>query len=225
MSTEAVDLAAQPGAEPDGRRARRERGRQAVVDAAFALILEDGIPPSAHDVAERAGVSVSSVFRNFDGLADLQGQALDRFRSRYAHFVAARPAPGADLDSRIGFFVRHRIHLYEQAGPLLMLARMRAVDHATMTEAVAGNRAALAAQTRECFRAEIAGRTTTDASDLVSLLDALTSPESFDLMTRTHGRSARQITRSWRVALQELIADWPPARPRPLAAEERTHTR
>ena len=102
---------------------------------------------------------------------------------------------------------------------------MRAVDHATMKEAVAGNRAALAAQTRECFRAEIAGRTTTDASDLVSLLDALTSPESFDLMTRTHGRSARQITRSWRVALQELIAGWPPARPRPPAAEERTHTR
>ena len=167
-------------AELDGRRARRERGRQAVVDAAFALILEGGIPPSAHDVADRAGVSVSSVFRNFDGLADLQGQALDRFRSRYAHFVAARPAPGADLDARIGFFVRHRIHLYEQAGPLLILARMRAVDHATMKEAVAGNRAALAAQTRECFRAEIAGRTTTDAADLISLLD-----DSIDQMQKT----------------------------------------
>jgi len=235
VRVEPVDAGSRPGAhsaqpadvdaEPDGRRARRERGRQAVIDAAFALILEGRIPPSAHDVAERAGVSVSSVFRNFDGLADLQRQALDRFRSRYAHSVAARPAPGADLDSRIGFFVRHRIHLYEQAGPLLMLARTRALEHDTMAEAVAKNRAALSAQTHECFQAEIAGRTTTDAADLISLLDALTSPESFDLINRTHGRSARQITRSWRVALQELLAGWPPARPRPLAAEERTRTR
>lgn len=213
MSAEPVDVSGDVDVQPDGRRARRERGRQAVVDAAFALILEGKIPPSAQDVAERAGVSVSSVFRNFDGLADLQGQALDRFRSRYSHFVAARPALGADLDSRIGFFVRQRVSLYEQAGPLLMLARTRALDHNAMAEAVAHNRAALAAQTQECFRAEIASRTMTAASDLVSLLDALTSPEAFELMTTTHGRSARQITRSWRLGLRELIAGWPHVRP------------
>jgi AcrR family transcriptional regulator len=197
--------------EPDGRRARRERGRQAVVEAAFALILEGKAPPSAQDVADRAGVSVSSVFRNFDGLADLQRQALDQFHSRYSHFASARPAPGADLVSRIGFFVRTRVGLYEQAGQLLMLARFRALDHETMAEAVAYNRAALAAQTRECFRAEIAGRTVADASDLLSLLDSLTSPEAFELMTRTHRRSPRQISRSWRLALRVFIAGWPPA--------------
>ncbi|BBZ47287.1 hypothetical protein MPRM_45680 [Mycobacterium parmense] len=181
-----------------------------MVDAAFGLILEGKTQPSAQDVADRAGVSVSSVFRNFDGLADLQGQALDRFRSRYSHFVAARPAPGADVDSRIGFFVRHRVRLYSQAGPLLMLARMRALDSERMVEAVAYNRAALAAQTRDCFRPEIAERTTTDAADLVSLVDSLTSPESFDLMTRTHARSARQIARSWRSGLRALLTGCPP---------------
>ena len=216
------DFSAPPadgGAEPDGRRARRERGRQAVVDAAFALILEGRIPPSVGDIAERAGVSASSVFRNFDGLADLQRQALDRFGSRFAHHIAARPVPGADLDSRIGFFVRHRVTLYEQSGPLLMLARMRALDHETMAVAVAHNRTALAAQTRECFQAEIAWRTNADAADLVSLLDALTSPEAFDLMTRTHGRSARQITRSWRSALRDLITGSPAPRPAAPAAD------
>lgn len=219
-----VVMSAQSGdvsAEPDGRKARRERGRRAVVDAAFALILEGKAPPSAQDVADRAGVSVSSVFRNFDGLADLQRQALAQFRSRYSHFVAARPAPGADLESRIGFFVRARVGLYEQAGPLLTLGRVRALDHDTMTEAVADNRAALAAQTRECFAAEIAGRTAAEASDLVALLDSLTSLEAFELMTRTHRRSPRQISRSWRSALRALTAGRPPARP----GEERTTTR
>ncbi|WP_156686374.1 TetR/AcrR family transcriptional regulator [Mycobacterium sp. Marseille-P9652] len=204
MSTEPVD----------GRRARRDRSRKAVVDAAFSLILEGKVPPSAQDVADRAGVSVSSVFRQFDGLTDLQHQAIDRFRSRYWHLIVARPARGADLDSRIAFYVRNRLSLYEQAGPLLMLGRMRAVDHETMAAGVAQNRAALAAQARECFEAEIAGRTTADASDLISLIDSLTSPEAFDLMTRAHRRSARQVGRSWRMGLRVLIAGWPPAPPR-----------
>lgn len=199
--------------EPDGRRARRERGRQAVVDAAFMLILEGKIPPSALDIADRAGVSVSSVFRNFDGLADLQRQALDQFRSRYSHFVVARPEPGAALESRVRFFVRQRVGLYEQAGPLMMLARVRALDHETMAEAVAYNRAALAAQARECFHAEIAGRPSAVARDLVSLVDSLTSPEAFDLITRTHGQSARQIARSWRSGLTVLITGWTSTQP------------
>ena len=196
----------------DGRRARRERGRRAVVDAAFALILEGKAPFAVHDVAERAGVSVSSVFRNFDGLADLQRQALAQFGARYSHFLVATPPPGSDLDSRLRFFVRHRVGLYEQAGPLLMVARMQALDQETMVEAVVQNRHALASQTRECFQAEIAERAGAEAADLVSLIDSLTSPEAFDLMSRTHGRSSRQITRSWRLALRALIAGWPPGR-------------
>lgn len=197
----------------DGRRARRERGRRAVVDAAFSLILDGKAPFAVQDVAERAGVSVSSVFRNFDGLPDLQRQALAQFGARYSHFLVAAPPPGADLESRVEFFLRHRIGLYEQAGPLLMVARMQALDQETMVEAVAQNRCALAAQTRQCFQSEIAERTISQAAGLVSLLDSLTSPESFDLMTRTHGRSSRQIAQSWRAGLAALIAGWPPAHP------------
>ena len=197
----------------DGRRARRERGRRAVVDAAFALILEGKAPFAVHDVAERAGVSVSSIFRNFDGLSDLQRQALAQFGARYSHFLVASPPPGCDLDARLEFFVRNRVGLYEQAGPLLMMARMQALDQETMVEAVAQNRHALATQTRECFQSEVAGRTSTEAADLVSLIDSLTSPEAFDLMSRTHGRSGRQITHTWCSGLRALIAGWPPPHP------------
>ena len=59
----------------DGRRARRERGRSAVIDAAFALAEEGKIPLTTELVAERSGVSAASIFRYFDGLDDLQYQA------------------------------------------------------------------------------------------------------------------------------------------------------
>lgn len=188
----------------DGRRARRDRNRQAVVDAAFALIVEGKIPPSADAVAERAGVSVSSIFRNFDGVGDLQQQALELFAERYSHFLLAVPAPGTDLDGRIACFVGNRLALYQQAHPLLALARARAFDHDTLVEAVARNRATLADQTRACFSPELAPLTPSDAAALVAIVDSLTSPEGFELMTRTHARTREQIAAAWTSALHTL---------------------
>ena len=189
----------------DGRRARRDRNRQAVVDAAFALIVEGKGAPSAEAVAERAGVSASSIFRNFDGLADLQEQALDQFRERFSHLLQATPSADADLDDRVEFFVRNRIDLYEQAGPLMSMARARAFEHDTLVEAVARNRATLADQARTCFGSEVDGLTPSDAADLIAVLDSLTSPEAFELMTRAHARTHQQIARAWQAGLLALI--------------------
>ena len=190
---------------PDGRRARRDRNRQAVVDAAFALIVDGKIPPSADAVAERAGVSVSSIFRNFEGLADLQQQALDRFRDRFSHLLEATPPADADLAARVDFFVLNRLDLYEQASPLMSMARARAIDHDVLVEAVARNRATLADQTRSCFEPELAALSPSDAADLVAIVDTLASPEGFELMTRTHARTREQIAAAWTSTLHTLI--------------------
>lgn len=189
----------------DGRRARRDRSRQAIVDAAFALILEGKGPPSVDAVAERAGVSVSSVFRNFDGLVDLQQQALELFAERYSHLLRAVPAPGTDLDGRIAWFVDTRLALYQQAHPLLAMARARAFDHDTLVEAVARNRSTLADQASTCFAPELVALTPTDAADVVAIVDSLTSPEGFELMTRSHARTPEQIASVWTSALRTLI--------------------
>ncbi|HYN31522.1 MAG TPA: TetR/AcrR family transcriptional regulator [Ilumatobacteraceae bacterium] len=189
----------------DGRRARRQRSREAIVDAAFALILEGKGPPSAEDVAERAGVSVSSIFRNFDGLADIQQQAHQLFTERYSHLLLATPPLGSDLESRIAFFVRTRLDLYEQAGPLMAMARMRAFEDDTWREHIASNRSALTRQLRACFHQEFADLTPSDSADLVAVVDSLTSPEAFELTTRAHARTHKQISRAWATSLRALI--------------------
>jgi TetR/AcrR family transcriptional regulator of autoinduction and epiphytic fitness len=189
----------------DGRHARRRRSREAIVSAAFELILEGKGPPSAEDVAERAGVSVSSIFRNFDGLADIQQQAHELFAERYSHLLLATPPPGSNLDSRIAFFVNTRLDLYEQAGPLMSMARMRAFEVDTWRAHIAASRSALARQLRACFDPEIAGRTPSDSADLVAVLDSITSPEAFELMTQAHARTRKQINRAWITTLHALI--------------------
>lgn len=193
----------------DGRRARRERGRRAVVEAAFELVLAGKVPPTAEDVAGRAGVSVSSVFRYFDGLDDLQRAAFQLFRQRYAHLLEPGDPAGPDRSDRVAAFVKTRVELFDAAGPMLQFARQRALDHEPLVEAVARNREELARQTRRAFAAEIDRLTPAEAADLCAVVDSATSPEAHHVMRAAHGRSSRQIARAWTSALVALFDGWP----------------
>jgi AcrR family transcriptional regulator len=187
----------------DGRRARRERGRLAVIDAMFELLQAGKVPVNAELVAERSGVSVASVFRYFDGLDDLQFQTFQRFRERFEPLLAVKPR-GATRAGRIAAFVGSRLDLYEQAGAIMAVGRLRALEHEPLVAASAEMRGLLADQVRTVFTADIAGM---DAGgpDLVAVIDALTSLESWDVMRKTHSRSRRQIERAWCTGIEALI--------------------
>jgi len=190
----------------DGRRARRERGRSAVIDAVFELAEEGKIPPTAELVAERSGVSVASIFRYFDGLDDLQVHAHRRFRERFAPLVAA--VGDGPRSHRIEALVDSRLDLYEQAGAIMALARLRALEHEPLLEASTETRAALADQVRATFAPETKGSSPGRTAELVAVIDAFTSLEAWDVMRRTHARSRRQIASSWRRGLDVLIDNW-----------------
>ena len=193
----------------DGRRARRERSRAAIIDAVFGLVCDGKVPPTVDDVADRAGVSVSSVFRNFDGLDDLQRQAFDMFAQRFAHLLQPAVTAEAERDIRIAAHVRVRLELFETAEPMMRVARQRALDHQPMADGVGANRSALADQTRAHFASEARQLTPADAANLVAVIDSLTSPEAYELMGAAHGRSRRQINRAWMAALTALLMSWP----------------
>ena len=71
----------------DGRRARRDRGREAVTEAMIDLVLEGHVPPTAEQVAARAGVSVASLFRYFETLDELRRATIQRYHERFAHLI------------------------------------------------------------------------------------------------------------------------------------------
>lgn len=190
----------------DGRRARRERGRTNVIDAVFALSEEGKVPMTAELVADRSGVSVASIFRYFDGLDDLQYQTYQRFRSRFAPLMLA--VADGSLAGRITSFVATRLDLYEQAGAMMALGRLRALEHQALLEASTETKATLAAQVRGTFRAELAGTSPARTAELVAVVDSFTSLEAWDVMCRIHARSPTQIASSWARGLAVLIDDW-----------------
>ena len=190
----------------DGRRARRERGRAAVIDAMFELLQEGKVPVTTELVAERSGVSVASIFRYFEGIDDLQLQTLQRFRERFEPLLHTEIS--GDLATRIAEFVGSRLDLYERAGAIMAVGRLRALEHEPLVAASAQMRSTLADQVRLTFATETEGSTPGRTADLVAVVDALTSLESWDVMRKTHARSRTQIARVWSQGISALIRAW-----------------
>ena len=56
----------------DGRVARGERTRRAIVDAHTELVSEGVLKPTAQSVADRAGVSIRALWSNFNDLESVE---------------------------------------------------------------------------------------------------------------------------------------------------------
>jgi len=101
----------------DGRTARSERTRAAVVEALLALIDEGELRPTAARIASRAGVSLRTVFQHFEDMDLLYAIAAERQYQRMASLLEPPQAEGL-LGARIDAFVAHRARLLEAITPV-----------------------------------------------------------------------------------------------------------
>jgi AcrR family transcriptional regulator len=101
----------------DGRSARAARTRDAVVDALLALLDEGNLRPTAREIADRAGVSLRSVYVHFDDLEDLFTAAAGKQFERMAALYEPVPTDGP-LETRINAVVNQRALMMEAAAPV-----------------------------------------------------------------------------------------------------------
>lgn len=194
----------QPAAS-DGRRLRRERGREAVIDALYDLLAE-GTTPTTDALVARSGVSLSSIFRYFASIDDLQRQAIDRHFERSAGLFEVPAIGEGEQADRIRRWVDARLTLYEAIAPIGRLARARAHDHQLLADTLRAARRRFAEQAADHFAPEVAARTRAQGDDLVAIISSLTSFEAWDLLTTGEGRSRAQLRRAWASALAALLA-------------------
>ncbi len=195
------------GSEPaatDGRRLRRQQGRLAVTDAMIDLVLEGHVPPQAELVAERAGVSLASVFRYFATLDELRHEAIGRYFERYSHLMAIPDIGEHSLTRRIDNLVRARVAYHEAAAPMCRLARRQAAAVSEISDTLESVRSTLTDQLSAHFAAELAGLRPSARRELVAVIAALTSFESWDLLHRA-GLDRNAVNRALRQSLQRLL--------------------
>src|SRR3954452_7994657 len=142
-------------ADLDGRRLRRERNRDAVLDALVDLYGEGNFEPSADDIAQRAGISPRSLFRYFDDVDDLNRAAIQRQLDRARPLLDPGVGPDAPTATKIARLVEARVRLHETIAPAARSARACAHRHQLIAAQINQSRSHLRSQVRRLFAREL----------------------------------------------------------------------
>lgn len=158
----------------DGRVLRGRRNRQAIVDALLELYHENVVDPTASEIAQRAGLSVRSVFAHFEDREALVEAVSDAQRPIFLALLEPDP-PSADLGDRIRWLARARSTYFENTHPVWKAALRYVDEQPAVARRVAKDFRALRGQVESVFAPEIAGRHGDDRRLLVDALDVVFS--------------------------------------------------
>ena len=173
----------------DGRQLRRERNREAVVDALLDLYREGNLQPGTEEIAARSGLSPRSLFRYFDDVDDLIRTAIRHQEHRVNHLVPIEVGPDRPLADRVQALVDQRFRLFDAVGHAAVVARLRSPFQPVLAEEVHQHRAFLRSQIATLFAAELADRDKGSAAAVLAAADVLTSFESCQLLLQGQGLS------------------------------------
>lgn len=139
----------------DGRTARAERTRSAIVDAHLALLAEGDLRPTGERIAERAGVSLRALWINFKDMETLFAATNERLMAQQdARF---RPvSTELPLERRVDEFCRQRARMLEFIAPAARAALAREPFSAQLRRNRARHIARVRAEIEELFAAELA---------------------------------------------------------------------
>lgn len=189
----------------DGRAARAQRTREAIVDACMTLMQEGDPRPSGPRIAALSGVSVRSVFQHFDELDHLYtataAVALDRF-SRLILPIE----PEAPLDQRILVLVDQRTAVLEAIMPLRQASEVHAIASTPIRALVRDAFDLLHQQTADTFATELAGVAADDRSDLLDALDIVLGWAGWETMRNILRRSPEHGRAVLARSVKDLLA-------------------
>ncbi len=165
----------------DGRAARSAKTRDAIADALLDLLADGRLRPTAREIAERARVSVRSVYVHFDDLEDLFCVAAKRHFTRIAPLLAPAPATGA-LSQRADALVRQRIRLYAQAGAVARATRLHAAFSPTLARILREAQTRSRADLERLFAKELHTLSPAPRTSTLAVLDVLTGPDAWETL-------------------------------------------
>jgi AcrR family transcriptional regulator len=189
----------------DGRIARGARARAAIVDALLGLIEAGELRPSAARIAERAGVSLRSVFQHFRDVESLFAAMADRQRERLAPLLDRVPGDGP-LERRLQAFVAARARLLESIAPVRRAALLTEPFSRELSKRLSAFRRQKAEEVRRVFATELARRPPAARRRLLAALVAVSSWSTWQALRDHQGLSPAQARRVVHHMLGTLLA-------------------
>lgn len=193
-----------PVSEPeiDGRTARAQRTRRAIVDALLALIEEGDLAPTAPRIARRAGVSLRSIYQHFEDLESLFADTAARQFERIVDLASPLPTDTPLLD-RAEAFVRQRARVLEALTPVRRAALVQEPFSAEIREGRRRMETMARTEVERVFAAELSRLPGAERREVAAALDAAANWGAWDT-ARSNGMSvdaARRVMRRMLLAL------------------------
>jgi len=175
--------AANPTGPPtlDGRTARSARTRDAVVLALLGLISEGDVRPTAGRIAERAGISLRSVYVHFDDLDDLFLAAAREQRSRVFALTRQLPDTGP-FDVRLAAFVEQRTRVLEAIAAVAKAAALQEPFSPAIAATTKAARELGRSELEVVFAIELTHLDPAVRGHVLDACDALTAADTWDYL-------------------------------------------
>jgi AcrR family transcriptional regulator len=189
----------------DGRHARRQRNRDAVVHALLEIYRGGNFDPTTDEVAARSGVSARSLFRYFDDVDDLCRAAIEHQMASVAPLFAVEVDPARPLRERIDAVVAQRHQLFDAVGLVGVISRIRAPYQPLIEAQLREGRRQLRAQLARAFAPELDQMPADEAAAVLAAIDVLTSFESDQLLAADQHLDRRVIAQALTDAIHKLL--------------------
>lgn len=181
----------------DGRAARAERTRAAVVDALLELIDEGELQPPAQRVAERAGVSLRIVYHHFEDVTGLFLAASARHSARV--LADLKPLSGqGPFAARLDAFVAQRVQLYQRVFHVRRAARLSEHLSPVVAKTLAFVRAVKREEAERVFDRELDALPPSRRRDRACALGAVTSLATWEILCAHQQLTVEDARRVWR---------------------------
>lgn len=193
----------------DGRSARRERNRDAVLDALVQLTTEGEHDPSIDDIADRAGVSYRSVYRYFADRSEMMDAATDRALAWIQPLLlnASGPvAPNDPLDHRIDSIVDARVEVYFQIADMVRQAMVQSFSNRKIDEHFRNARRMSRRQIHDRFHSELKQFTPQECELRISAIDQVLSFLAIDYIINERSHSREELERYLRGAIRAALS-------------------
>ncbi len=189
----------------DGRTARRDRGRVAVIEAALQLFNEGDLEPSPELIATRAGVSTRSVYRYFDDREGLIRAVIAYKQMQVLPLFRIEDLGHGDLDLRLERFADSRLKVYETIGATARVSAIRAAGDPVVRENLEFRKSEFRKQVERHFAPELDAMTPKRRMIALNAVDTLSQIESLDRLSVDLELSAKDCRQVLIASIRSLL--------------------
>ena len=164
----------------DGRTARRDRGRTAVLEAALELFEEENLEPTPEQIALRAGVSARSVYRYFEDRDQLVRAIIAHKQLKILPLFHIADIGKGELEVRLTRFVDSRLKVHDAIAATARAMAIKSSSDPVIREQIDFRKSIFREQVELSFDQEFQTMSLAQRNASINAIDVLTQLDSLD---------------------------------------------